>query len=165
MSQFVIVKEYPQSRPLVWKALTDPDLIPLWTATGQGARTEGFAPKAGTAFRYVGKPTPGWDGIVLCEVLEAQAPNLMRYTWRNKRNEHPSVVTYRLDEIPSGTRFTYEHTDFRGVEGFVMSKLLGNVRRKMLTEGLPAVLNDLDENGHLRPGSLLHPKDLTLSRS
>jgi uncharacterized protein YndB with AHSA1/START domain len=165
MSQFMIVKEYPQSRPVVWKALTDPELIPLWTSTGQGAHPEGFVPKVGTKFRYVGKPTPGWDGIVLCEVLEAQAPNLLRYTWRNKENDVPSVVTYLLEEIPSGTRFTYEHSDFRGVEGFIMSKLLASVRRKMLTEGLPAVLNDLDDNGHLRPGSVLHPKDLSFGHS
>jgi uncharacterized protein YndB with AHSA1/START domain len=152
MSQFVIVKEYP---------LTDPELIPLWTSTGQGARPEGFLPVGGTKFKYIGKHTPGWDGIVLCEVLEARAPNLLRYTWRNKESDAPSVVTYRLEETPSGTRFVYEHTDFRGLEGFIMSKLLASVRRKMLTEGLPSVLNDLDGDGHLRAGSNLRPKNLT----
>ena len=39
-----------------------------------------------------------------------------------------------------------------------MAWLLGRVRRKMLSEGLPAVLNDLDEQGHLRLGSELRPK-------
>jgi hypothetical protein len=39
-----------------------------------------------------------------------------------------------------------------------MAKLLGHVRRKMLRVGLPAVLDDLDDEGALRPGSTLKPK-------
>ena len=147
MSEFVIVKEYGRSRPVVWKALTDPALVPLWTSTGQGGRPEGFEPVVGTRFRFVGKPFPGWDGIVRCQILAVDPPTLLRFTWRNKEDDDPSVVTYRLDDIPAGTRLTYQHTDFRGVEGFVMSRLLGRIRRKMLSEALPAVLDDLDEQG------------------
>jgi uncharacterized protein YndB with AHSA1/START domain len=102
---------------------------------------------------------------VLCEVLEVQAPALLRFSWRNKESDRPSVVTQRLEQLPGGTRLTYEHTDFHGVEGFFMSRLLGAVRRKMLSEGLPAVLNDLDDQGRLRPGSSLRTRDLTLSGS
>lgn len=155
MSQHVIVKEYPQPRPVIWKALTDPDLIPLWTSTGQGGRPEGFVPEVGTRFRFIGKPFPGWDGIVLCEVLSADAPALLRYTWRNKESDAPSIVTNQLEEVPGGTRLTWSHTGLTGVEGFVMARLLGHVRRKMLSEGLPAVLNDLDGEGKLRPRDLL----------
>ncbi|WP_424952699.1 SRPBCC family protein [Deinococcus sp.] len=165
MSEYIIVKDYPQPRPVVWKALTDPALIPLWTSTGQGGRPEGFLPEAGTKFRFIGKPFPGWDGVVLCEVLDAQAPALLRFSWRNKPEDQPSVVTNRLEDIPGGTRLTYEHTGFQGIEGFMMSKLLGNVRRKMLNQGLPAVLDDLDDHGQLRPGSTLRPKDIALSGS
>ena len=43
-----------------------------------------------------------------------------------------------------GTRFTYEHTGFTGVGGLFMATLLGRVRTKMLTVGLPAVLNDMN---------------------
>ncbi|MBZ9714842.1 SRPBCC family protein [Deinococcus multiflagellatus] len=157
MSQHVIVKDYPYPRPLVWAALTDPQLVPLWTSAGQGGRPEGFVPKAGTRFRFVGKPFPGWDGIVLCEVLDAQAPSLLRYTWRNKVGDSPSLVTNRLEEVPGGTRLTWSHTGFRGAEGFIMARLLGSVRRKMLSRGLPAVLNDLDAGEHLQPGGALHP--------
>jgi hypothetical protein len=39
-----------------------------------------------------------------------------------------------------------------------MAKLLGHVRRKMLRVGLPAVLDDLDDDGALRPTSTLKPK-------
>ena len=58
-------------------------------------------------------------------------------------------VTYRLEPYAGGTRFTYEHTGFTGVGGAFMAKMLGRIRRKMLTVGLPAVLDDLDDNGAL----------------
>lgn len=38
-----------------------------------------------------------------------------------------------------------------------MSQVLGRVRRKMLTVGLPAVLDDMDEEGGLRQRSALRP--------
>jgi uncharacterized protein YndB with AHSA1/START domain len=90
----------------------------------------------------VAKPKPGWNGIVNCEVLEARAPDLLRYTWTDDGGGETTEVTYRLEPDGDGTRFTYEHTGFTGVGGLFMSQLLGRVRRKMLTEGLPAVLRD-----------------------
>jgi uncharacterized protein YndB with AHSA1/START domain len=159
MSEMKVVHEYAQAPAVVWKALTDPALVPLWTSTGQGGRPEGFQTVVGTKFKYIGKPFPGWDGVVRCEVLEVDEPRLLRYDWRNKPGDHPTIVTNRLEARPGGgTRLTWEHTGFRGVEGAFMSKLLGRVRRKMLAEGLPAVLSDLDEYGHLRPGSTLRPR-------
>jgi uncharacterized protein YndB with AHSA1/START domain len=143
MSEYHVVREYAQPLPIVWTALTDPALVPLWTSTGQGGRPEGFTPEVGTTFRFIGKPFPGWDGIVRCEVLAVEEPTLLRYDWRNEESDVPTVVTNHLEEIPGGTRLTWDHTGFRGIEGVFMAWLLGRVRRKMLTEGLPAVLNDL----------------------
>ena len=159
MSEYHVVREYPKPVPIVWKALTDPALIPLWTSTGQGGRPDGFRPVDGTKFRYIGKPFPGWDGIVLCQVLAVDEPRLLQYDWRNKESDEPTVVTNSLEEVPGGTRFTWDHTGFHGIEGLFMSRLLGRVRRTMLYEGFPAVLNDLDDQGNLRPGSHLHPKE------
>jgi uncharacterized protein YndB with AHSA1/START domain len=158
MPDIVIVRDYGRPRPIVWKVLTDPALTPLWTSAGRGGRPEGFEPVPGNKFRFVGRPFPGWDGIVRCEVLAVEAPVLLRYSWRNKENDLPTEVSYELDVTPAGTRFTYRHVGFRGVEGLVMSRLLGRVRRTMLTRGLPAVLNDLDENGSLRPDAGPRPR-------
>ena len=44
--------------------------------------------------------------------------------------------------------------------GVFMAKLLGRVRRKMLSVGLPAVLDDLGDDGVLRPGSTLRPRSV-----
>ena len=56
-------------------------------------------------------------------------------------------VAYRLESRGGGTRFTYEHTGFTGVSGLFMARLLGRVRTKMLSVGLPSVLDGLPEDG------------------
>lgn len=150
MSDTRIVRDYPYPIITVWRALTDPDLVPMWTSTGRGGRPEGFKAEAGTRFRFIGKPFPGWDGIVRCEVLAVREPTLLSYNWRNKESDQPTVVTSLLEEIPGGTRLTWEHTGFRGLEGAVMSRLLRRVRRTMLSEGLPPVLAGIAD-AHPRP--------------
>jgi uncharacterized protein YndB with AHSA1/START domain len=157
VSDIRIVRDYPHPPTTVWRAVTDPALIPLWTATGAGGRPEGFAPIAGTRFRFVAKPKPGWNGIVECEVLEADEPSLLRYSWTGDDGGDVTQVAYHLEPHAGGTRFTYEHTGFTGIGGLFMSRLLGRVRRKMLTVGLPAVLDKLDETGTLHPASTLKP--------
>jgi uncharacterized protein YndB with AHSA1/START domain len=93
MSEIRIVREYPHPPEKVWRAVTDPELIPLWTATGQGARPEGFSTVVGTRFRFVAKPIAGWDGVVQCEVLEAREPSLLRYSWFSGEGGDVTEVT------------------------------------------------------------------------
>ena len=156
MSDIRIVRDYPHPVAKVWRAVTDPELIPLWTATGAGGRPEGFTTTVGTKFKFVAKPKPGWSGVVDCEVLEVNEPSLLRYSWTGGGGDVTEVV-YRLEPHAGGTRFTYEHTGFTGVGGVFIAKLLGRVRTKMLSAGLPAVLDDLDDDGTLRPTSTLAP--------
>ncbi len=161
MSEIRIARDYPHPPEKVWRAVTDPALVPLWTATGAGGRPEGFSPTVGTKFKFIAKPMPGWNGVVDCEVLELNEPSLLRYSWTggDGRGDVTEVV-YRLEPHAGGTRFSYEHTGFTGVDGIFMAKLLGHVRTKMLREGLPAVLDDLDDDGHLRPTSTLKAESL-----
>ncbi|HEY6310612.1 MAG TPA: SRPBCC domain-containing protein [Streptosporangiaceae bacterium] len=158
MSDIRIVRDYPHPPAKVWRAVTDPELIPLWTATGQGARPVGFSTRVGTRFQFVAKPQPWWRGIVDCEVLEAREPSLLRYSWVGDENGEATFVTYRIEPHDGGTRFTFEHTGFAGAGGFFLAKILGAVRRKMLTVGLPAVLDDLDDDGAPRTTSTIRPQ-------
>jgi uncharacterized protein YndB with AHSA1/START domain len=150
VSEMHIVREYPYPVITVWRALTDPALVPLWTSSGQGGRPEGFKTEVGIKFRFIGRPFPGWDGIVRCQVLAVDEPVLLRYDWRNKETDQPTVVTNTLEQIPGGTRLTWDHTGFHGIEGLFMCRLLGRVRRKMLSEGLPAVLAEIGDDGRPR---------------
>jgi uncharacterized protein YndB with AHSA1/START domain len=82
---------------------------------------------------------PGWRGIVDCEVLEVDAPRLLRYSWTGDEGAAPTFVAYRLEPAAGGTRFTWEHT---GLGGFFMCRLLRSVRATMLTVAFPTVLDD-----------------------
>jgi uncharacterized protein YndB with AHSA1/START domain len=144
VSAIRIAEHYPYPAAKVWRALTDPDLIPRWTATGAGGRPVGFDTAVGTAFQFVAKPMPGWDGVVNCVVLEAVEPSVLRFSWTDNGGGGETEVTYRLTPDTSGTALVYEHTGFTGPGGFFMARLLGRVRRKMLRVGLPPVLADLD---------------------
>jgi len=154
MSEFHVIREYSHSVEKLWQALTDPRLVPLWTSTGRGGTPEGFAPVVGNQFRFVGKRVPGWDGVVDCEVVDVEPPFMLRHTWKGDERK-PSIVTWRIEPTESGSRLTYDHTGFSGVDGLIMSKfVLGPVRRRMLTRGLPAVLEAIDDlrQAHRRPG-------------
>ncbi|HSR86961.1 MAG TPA: SRPBCC domain-containing protein [Streptosporangiaceae bacterium] len=155
MSEFHITEVYSHSVQKLWHALTDPELVPLWTSTGRGGRPEGFSAEVGNHFRFVGKPVPGWKGIVDCEVLAVEPPMMLRHTWKGDEGK-PSVVTWRIEPTPAGSRLTYDHTGFQGIDGIIMSKfVLGPIRRRMLRTGLPAVLDAIDDSGHVRPGASL----------
>ena len=153
MSEIRIVTDYPQPIGTVWRALTDPEVVPRWTSTGAGARPVGFATAVGTRFQFVGKPKPGWNGIVDCEVLEVEEPRLVRFTWTDNAGGPTTFVAYRLEPQGHGTRLIYEHTGFGGIGGSLMAALLGRIRRRMLTVGLPPVLAELEQNGQSRAGN------------
>ena len=68
------------------------------------------------------------------------------------------MVTYRLEPSADGTRFTFEHTGFTGAGGWFMAWFLGRVRRRMLTEGLPAVLAGLGGDGASRAPAAGRPR-------
>jgi uncharacterized protein YndB with AHSA1/START domain len=150
VTDFCIVRLYPYPIATLWRAVTEPDLVARWTTTGRGGRPVGFVPVVGNRFQLVAKPLPGWRGIVDCEVIAAEEPHLLQYTWVGDEGGRTSLVTHRLDDVRNGTRLTFEHTGFSGVSGFLMAKLLYTVRRRMLAVGLPRVLADLDERGDLR---------------
>jgi uncharacterized protein YndB with AHSA1/START domain len=154
MSDIRIVRDYPHPPAKVWRALTDPALIALWAM-----RPEGFAPVVGTRFKFVAKPQRGWRGFVECEVLEVREPSVLRYSWVSNKGQAPLQVTYTLTPYAGGTRLMVEHTGFKGVGGFILAKLMmGPGWKKMLSALIPAVLNDIDDDGHLRSGSALNPK-------
>jgi uncharacterized protein YndB with AHSA1/START domain len=154
MSDIRIVRDYPHPPSKVWRALTVPALMALWAM-----RPEGFEPVVGNRFKYVAKPQPGWRGFVECKVLEAREPSVLRMSWVGDDKGTTTFVTYRLEPHAGGTRLTFEHVGFTGLGGFILARLMmGPGWKKMLGKTIPAVLDELDESGNLRAGSLLKPK-------
>lgn len=142
MSEIRLVRDYPHSPAQVWRALTDPALMNGWMVA---ASSIGFEPVVGTRFKFVGPPQPGWSGIVDCEVLEAIARSRLRYSWLAQGDREVMHVTYGLEAHgPHGTRFTFEHTGFTGLGGYLLSQLIMTpIRKKMFGERITAVLNGL----------------------
>ena len=116
-------------------------------------------------FAFVARPRPGWRGIVDCEVLEARdaGPDPVRFSWTGDDNGKTTYVAYRIEPHAAGDALqrptTTQVSPVRA--GFLLAKLLGSVRKKMLTAGLSAVLDDLDETGTLRATSTLRTKPLS----
>jgi uncharacterized protein YndB with AHSA1/START domain len=72
-------------------------------------------PLVGHSFTFKAKPTPWWDGIVHCEVLEIDLHKRLRYSWRSgpEPSRLDTVVTWTLTPTQSGgTRLVLEHFGF-----------------------------------------------------
>lgn len=155
MSDIHIVRDYPCSPMKLWRALTEPKLMPYWMIA---ARAEGFSSVKGTRFKFIGKPQPGWNGVVDCEVLEAIPPSLFRYSWLDDPKGNVMHVSYRIEPHEGGTRFTFDHTGFTGPFGFLLAKLfIGRVRKKMFDLNVPTLLDAIDDEGNFAPGRRLEP--------
>ncbi len=140
MAKIEIEAFYPFEPELVWDALTDRESLNQWLMEND------FAPRVGHRFQFRTKPQGGWDGVVNCEVLEVKKPQLLSYAWAG--GGHQTIVTWNLERTQAGTRLTLRHTGFRGIGGFVLSKLvLGPGWKKMLRKFLPMVLNHIKQNG------------------
>ncbi len=95
----------------VWHALTDPATLSKWMLF----KSNDFKPVVGHAFQF--RESPGWDGVVDCEVLEVDEPHRLVYTWASggeSSQPHSTVVTWTLTEAEGGvTRLHLEQSGFR----------------------------------------------------
>jgi uncharacterized protein YndB with AHSA1/START domain len=124
---------YPYPVEEVWWALTDAATLSEWLMPND------IRPVVGHRFQFRTKPAPGFDGIVHCEVLRADAPSVLSYTWRGGGVD--TVVTFTLTPTPAGTHVHLEHTGFDGLRATFVSFILGSGWRSAHTrEKLTEVL-------------------------
>jgi uncharacterized protein YndB with AHSA1/START domain len=92
----------------VWRALTEPELLAAWLLPNDI--------KAEAGRRFTMRGAPGTDEPVDCEVLAAEPPRLLRYSWRGRDGEArplDTVVTFTLDGTAAGgTRLRIVHSGF-----------------------------------------------------
>src|SRR3954466_10107705 len=82
------------SRDKVWRALSDPVLLGRWLMPNDIAATVGHR------FTFRTEPAPRFDGIVHCEILEANAPARLVYSWKGGTIE--TTVSWLLAESAGG---------------------------------------------------------------
>jgi uncharacterized protein YndB with AHSA1/START domain len=142
MSRVRVVRDYPHPPAKVWRALTEPDLIARW-----GMRVEGFSTEPGARFKFFGTPNRAWRGFIECEMLEAHAPSRLRYSWIDRDGGSPTYVTWQLAPNAGGTRLTFEHSGFQGLNGFLLATfVMGPGHREKLGRALPALLAELPDS-------------------
>ena len=99
----------------VWRALTEPKLLGAWLLPNDIRAEEGQ--------RFTLREAPGADAPIDCEVLAAEKPRLLRYSWRGRDRDAggwalDTVVTFTLDGTAAGgTRLRIVHSGFRAGAG------------------------------------------------
>ncbi|WP_458686818.1 SRPBCC family protein [Nocardia tengchongensis] len=98
---------FPQPPDVVWRALTEPDLLQRWLL-----RPTGFATTVGTRFRFT-TPDSSIDEII-CQVLTARPREQLTYTWTYPRADYPTrwTVDWTLRPQGRGTRLLLTQTGF-----------------------------------------------------
>ena len=124
----IVIAKPPEE---VWEGLTSPEFTKqYWHQTEVQSDF-----KVGSPIRFLLE-----TGEVACEgeILSARHPSELAYTWQFPNNpetkdEPPSRVTFKLEQIGAGTKLTMIHDQFPPG-----SKMLG-----MVHEGWPRVLSGL----------------------
>ncbi len=98
--------DLPHSPAKVWRALTDPVLLAEWLLPVAGLTLE-----PGAAFTFKTQPHPGWDGTVICRLVEIEAHRTLSWTWSVPGID--TVVTFALTPTASGTRMSIVQSGFK----------------------------------------------------
>ncbi len=138
--------EYAHSVDKVWRGLTEPELMGLWIMNfdqDEGEMTTDFRPVVGAAYRMEAKKGRGWRGYVVGTVLEVAPKKRLVYTWAHStyQDANPARVEFTLKPTSTGTHLRMVQTGFPGLKGWFVLKGAQMGWKKMLGEGLPAVLD------------------------
>ena len=116
MEKNIMKKYFYQARQdEVWRALTEPAEISAWLMT-----TTDFAATRGARFTMQAKPMGKWDGKICGEVLIADKPDVLSYTWKGNQMKSTTVIKWTLTPQNGGTLLTLEHTGFSGLPDYIL---------------------------------------------
>jgi uncharacterized protein YndB with AHSA1/START domain len=107
----VVENVLPHAPEVIWKTLTTSELIARWLMPND------FQPVIGHRFTFKTRPIGDWDGVVQCQVLEAEPGRRLVYSWTGGGGSMPepldSVVTWTLEPAAGGTRVRMVHSGFK----------------------------------------------------
>ncbi len=129
--------DLPHPPEKVWRALTEPELLAKWLMTTD------MKLAVGQHFAFKSQPTPGWDGVVSCEMKEIELHKRLQYSWGSLGLD--TVITWTL--LPTskgGTLLRLEQAGFPAESGklpFFEGAKMG--WQNMAGQRLPEVLKEL----------------------
>lgn len=97
---------YPASIWRVWAALTDPRALEQWLLPND------FAPDLGRHFTLRAAVPGEGPPEIHCQVVALEAPHRLAFTWQDGSRRRPTLVSFTLDAVPTGTRLRLEHSGF-----------------------------------------------------
>ena len=142
---------YPHAPEDVWAAITDPHAIAEWLEPNN------HQPVVGHKFQFRCDPGICGSGITECEVLEAEAPKRLVWSWVHTPKPpakacDPMKISWTLVPKDSGTLLILEHT---GAEN--LNWLTRNMMRfgwgYMMKSLIPRILKNVEE-GRFSPGAI-----------
>ena len=108
-----IEKVLPYPVEKIWRTLTSSEMLARWLMPND------FVAEVGHRFNFRTKPMGDWDGVVQCEVLAADPPLLLRYSWQGGSDANPeygsklnSTLTWTLTPVEGGTHVRMVHDGF-----------------------------------------------------
>lgn len=135
MSEIRVEIDLPHSPELVWRALTDRDLLSSWFLPTD------LEPREGGVFQAVPHRVPGFSGAFDIEVVGVLPSRSLLMQWRG--DQMHAQVTWEIDSSPSGSLLTVRQNGFFGVNGSVRRRELRRAYQEMFEERLPATLDRL----------------------
>lgn len=133
---------YPHPPEAVWRALTTPAALRSWLMDNDFAEA-----RVGHRFRFMDKPKKivGWDGIVHCEVLEADAPRRFVLRFGDDTGGAPTTrVEWALEPTSEGgTRLRFRHSGFSGIKGWMMRQGMNQGWGSMIRHAIPFVVHEM----------------------
>ncbi len=132
---------YSATPELVWRALTEPELLREWLMENN------FQAEVGARCQFRMPPAPGFSGLVACEVIEVELHRRLVYTWDGGGAWGKTTLIWTLEPDGPGTRLRLEHRGFHGFRPFLLSLMMGSGWKKKLNTAVGEILARLERNG------------------
>ena len=114
-SDIELCREFPVSREKVFRALSEPEFVQRWFFPDREfvLRIERFDFEPHGRYRFLYQLPDGTVSKVHGQFLTIRRPELVEFTWTweppDPHADVQTLVTWRLEAIPNGTRLTVTH--------------------------------------------------------
>lgn len=152
----------PYDQDLVWRALTDADLLGKWFMLNN------IKAETGHYFTFWMKAQKGWDGITHCEIISAIPRQYLAYTYRGEATGEKAlacagihsdkadkltkgiftkldtVLSFSLEPTCGGTLLKVKQSGYKGIKLVLISFIMEMGWKKQLRKKLPNLLQKLN---------------------